>query len=287
MKFSVLLNNYNYARYLGAAIESVLAQTFPDLELLIVDDGSTDASREIIEGYRDPRIVRIFQSNGGQASAFLAGIHRAKGEYLAFLDSDDTWEPNKLAQCLEILDRDSEISVLCHGYRVVDGESREIGSRPNPPSSGYFDAMAAYRRYTLELPFSPTSFICARTSAARQVVLDPQRWRLCADVPLYVGLSTLGKVYIMDEILGSYRRHQSNGWLGGETTARFMEYGFWVCESANANLRAQGRDEPVLDFKKSGSYSALMTVLHPAWRWTGLYHRLRYRWMRLTKRDSI
>jgi glycosyltransferase involved in cell wall biosynthesis len=92
---SILINNYNYARFLDEAIGSALGQTYPSKEIIVVDDGSTDNSREIISRYGD-RIIPILKENGGQASAFNAGVARCQGDILCFLDSDDFFHPDKL-----------------------------------------------------------------------------------------------------------------------------------------------------------------------------------------------
>lgn len=96
MKISVLINNYNYARFLAACIDSVLAQDYADLEIVVVDDGSTDNSRDIIASY-GTRIVPVMKENGGQASSFNAGFAASSGEILCLLDADDAFLPRKLS----------------------------------------------------------------------------------------------------------------------------------------------------------------------------------------------
>src|SRR3954451_20463787 len=89
---SIVIDNYNYARFLPEAIESALAQTYPDTEVIVVDDGSTDDSREIIASYGS-RVRPVLKTNGGQASAFNAGFAASRGDVVLFLDSDDTLFP--------------------------------------------------------------------------------------------------------------------------------------------------------------------------------------------------
>lgn len=101
MKISVLINNYNYARFLPACIDSALSQDYPDFEVVIVDDGSTDNSRDIIAAYGD-RLVPVLKKNGGQASCFNAGFAAAKGDILCLLDADDAFLPGKLAQVAKL-----------------------------------------------------------------------------------------------------------------------------------------------------------------------------------------
>ena len=95
IKATIIINNYNYGRFLAAAIESALNQTYADTEVVVVDDGSTDNSRQIIAGYGN-RIRPVLKTNGGQASAFNAGFAASTGDVICMLDSDDLFYPNKV-----------------------------------------------------------------------------------------------------------------------------------------------------------------------------------------------
>src|SRR5262249_35043848 len=92
---SVIINNYNYERFVGDAIASALDQSYERKEVIVVDDGSTDGSRSVIQGYAK-RLVVVSKANGGQASAFNAGFAKSRGEIICFLDADDVFLPNKL-----------------------------------------------------------------------------------------------------------------------------------------------------------------------------------------------
>jgi len=99
---SVIIPTYNRARFLKEAIESVLAQTYKNLELIIVDDGSTDNTSEVVKEFTDKRIIYLYQDNKGVSVARNKGICSIKGQYIAFLDSDDIWLPQKLQKQLEV-----------------------------------------------------------------------------------------------------------------------------------------------------------------------------------------
>src|SRR5207302_4981495 len=86
---SVVVNNHNYERFVGEAVESALAQTYPHTEVVVVDDGSTDGSRDVLERFRGD-IQLVLKPNGGQRSAFNAGLERSSGDLVCFLDADDT-----------------------------------------------------------------------------------------------------------------------------------------------------------------------------------------------------
>ena len=110
-KISVIIPNYNYARYLDQAIQSVLGQTYSNLELIVVNNGSTDNSLKVLEKYEN-EIILIDQANLGQSGARNSGLSRAQGDLIAFLDADDFWEPNKLESQNQLVN-DSTQLVYC------------------------------------------------------------------------------------------------------------------------------------------------------------------------------
>lgn len=107
-KISVIIPNYNYAQYLDQAIQSVLKQTYRNLELIVVNNGSTDNSLEVLDKYRN-QIILIDQENLGQSGARNSGLSLAKGDLIAFLDADDFWEPNKLELQSELINDSTEL----------------------------------------------------------------------------------------------------------------------------------------------------------------------------------
>ena len=112
-KISVIMPNYNNELYLREAIESVLNQTFKDFEFIIVDDGSTDKSIEIIQSYNDPRIkIFINEINKGVSYTKNVGLDAAKGEYIIILDSDDICHPERLEKQVKFMDKHPDIGVL-------------------------------------------------------------------------------------------------------------------------------------------------------------------------------
>lgn len=115
---SVIIVVYNGEKYIEEAIQSVLNQTYKDIELVIADDGSTDNTYKIIEKYND--IVYVYQKNKGEGSARNLGIEASKGEYLAFLDADDLYAPDKIEKQLNILLENKDIDVVYNDLKVVD-----------------------------------------------------------------------------------------------------------------------------------------------------------------------
>lgn len=115
---SVIIVVYNDEKYIKQAIESVLAQTYKNIELIVVDDGSTDNTGDIVKQYEN--IIYIYQENRGEGAARNVGINNSHGEYLAFLDSDDIYEKNKIEKQLQILNYNQQVDVVYNDLKVVD-----------------------------------------------------------------------------------------------------------------------------------------------------------------------
>ena len=119
---SVVLPSYNRAHILPRAIESILGQTYKDIELIIVDDGSSDNTAEVVGSFSDSRIVYVRQENAGACAARNNGIAHARGDYIAFQDSDDIWHQDKLEKQLATLQNTGADVVFCRMNRMVGGE---------------------------------------------------------------------------------------------------------------------------------------------------------------------
>ncbi len=123
-RVSVIIRTYNRAEYLRAAIESVLAQTYPDFELIVVDDGSTDSTRDVFAQYPD-RLTPIFLAHtANQAAVMNAGVRCARGKLVAFLDDDDIWLPDKLRQQIALLDGDTRFGFVYGNAHLLYADGR-------------------------------------------------------------------------------------------------------------------------------------------------------------------
>lgn len=213
MRISVILSNYNYAQYLPAAIASVLGQTFQNFEIIIVDDGSTDNSHEVIKHFYEQspdKIKFIFQSNQGQGAAFNTAFEAANGEVIAFLDADDIWLPNKLQQIVDAFSPAPDIVGIMHLLNLIDANGNTIGDT----KSGWIpneDLADIILKTGNAWNYPPTSGLAYRRSILEKVFpIDPIKWRLCVDGCLVYCTAFLGKVVGLDEVLASYRIHGSN-----------------------------------------------------------------------------
>jgi glycosyltransferase involved in cell wall biosynthesis len=123
---SVVIATFNMAQYLPNAVQSVLCQSMSDLEVHIVDDGSTDNTHEVVRSFSDARILYHRQHNGGQAKAKNNGIQASRGRFIAFLDADDAWMPHKLATQLPLFEASPAVGVVYSPAIYIDATGKEI-----------------------------------------------------------------------------------------------------------------------------------------------------------------
>ena len=129
--FTVVIPCYNGARYLEAALRSALDQSYPPLEILVIDDGSTDGSRAIARSFW-PRVECLEQAHQGPSAARNLGTARARGDFIAFLDADDLWMADKLTRQAKMLQASPDLDLVYTGYTLLypDGSTKEVRARP-------------------------------------------------------------------------------------------------------------------------------------------------------------
>ncbi|PWG61714.1 glycosyltransferase family 2 protein [Spiribacter halobius] len=194
---SVVVPAYNAAWCLARAVDSVLAQDYRPIEVLVVDDGSTDATAAIAEGYGDPvRLIR--KPNGGLSSARNAGIAEAKGELIAFLDADDWWLPGKLQAQVELMQAQPGLAFCSTATRVVDAEGDDRGVWGCPavtrsPLHAIFERNAAVA--------GSGSAVLARREALKQAGPFDEALRSLEDVDQWMRLASVGGYTCLEEPL--------------------------------------------------------------------------------------
>jgi len=206
---SIIINNYNYARFVRQAIESALAQTYGNTELIIVDDGSTDGSVEIIKEYEDQATV-ILKENGGQASAFNVGVARAAGDLILLLDSDDYLLPEAVETCVNHFP--DGYSRVFFRLSVVDGDGRPILSpRAALPFMDFDGSAIAAAAEGTGFPSIPTSGNVFDAGHLKAILPIPEdEFRICADAFVLIRTAVTGPVRSIDQVLGAYRVHGNN-----------------------------------------------------------------------------
>jgi hypothetical protein len=208
---SVLIDTYNHEQFIEQAIVSVLEQDFPasEREIIVLDDGSTDLTPKIVKKF-EPRVRLLRKKNGGQASAFNAGIPECRGEIIAFLDGDDWWAPGKLRRVTELLVSNSAIGVVGHGIleSFADGSLRAIA--PEKPERLRLNSLTAARVFRLRKTFLGTSRMTMRAVIARQILPVPEALVFEADEYLFTLAAALTELLILPETLTHYRLHGAN-----------------------------------------------------------------------------
>jgi hypothetical protein len=208
---SILINNYNYARFLSQAIDSALTQTYGKVEVVVVDDGSTDASRDVISRYRN-NILPVVKENGGQASAYNAGFAASSGEIICLLDSDDLFLPHKVGRIVELYESNPEIGWCFDIIREFDNETGEHQVSPVSPPAGKWDARqrtAAGKPPVLWTTSSGLSFL--RKTLA-QILPMPEQIRITSDNYIKWMALALEEGWLTSEILSLQRIHGNNAY---------------------------------------------------------------------------
>jgi len=248
---SVLVSNYNYARYIGETIQSVLDQTYANFELLVCDDGSTDDSISVIEQFqqKDPRVRLIRKANGGQASGFNTAFAASRGQIVAFLDSDDLYLPNKLAKIVAGFQRHPDSGFGVHRVIRVNEARRRQGVWPLSAElpEGWYGPQLLQDGGTLT-PMVPTSGISLRREVGLRVFplpLDAQP--ACADHLITRFAPFITRVTREDEALTEYRLHGSNNYEQSRITAASIGRELLACDALwVAQKRFLGSIDPQL-----------------------------------------
>lgn len=223
---SIIINNYNYAQFLGAAIESALNQTYPDKEVIVVDDGSTDNSREIIAGYAS-RVVPVLKPNGGQASAFNAGFATSKGDIICLLDADDIFLPEKATAIAKAI-ADYRESIWCfHPLKLVDQELQPLETSDYPGTAVEYDLRQDIKQGRLrgKLPFAipATSGLCFTRSLLQQILPMPEAEAIALnDSYLQFSAIALSKGLALAQELSLQRVHNNNAYISKSNKQRLV-----------------------------------------------------------------
>jgi glycosyltransferase involved in cell wall biosynthesis len=208
---TALIDTYNHECFIEKAICSVLEQDFPasDLEILVVDDGSIDRTPEIVRGFA-PRVRLLRKTNGGQASAFNAGIAEAGGELVAFLDGDDWWAPGKLRAVTHVFSREPSVGLVGHGVTQVHPDGSERAEMIRETCRFRVTSVAAAKRFRMSRGFLGTSRMTYRRGILGQIGHVPENLTFEADEYLFTLGSVLTDVVILRDSLTNYRLHGGN-----------------------------------------------------------------------------
>ncbi|MBF0503854.1 MAG: glycosyltransferase [Candidatus Omnitrophica bacterium] len=200
-KVSVIIPTYNRGQYITQAIESVLSQTFLDYEIIVIDDGSTDNTQEILKKYKN-EIKSIRHENQGISKTRNSAINQSCGEYLAFLDSDDYWTSEKLAQQVKVLDSHPNVGIVYARMPIINEKGEKIGMKPAGVSGKNFKEL-------LEVWGDlPTSSIMVRRDCFTKAGLFDVSLDTMEDIDMWIRIAQFYDLYeIENKVLAYYRRH--------------------------------------------------------------------------------
>jgi glycosyltransferase involved in cell wall biosynthesis len=220
---SVVIPTYNSAPYLIEALESVLIQTYPIHEIIIVDDGSSDNTVEVLEPYSNS-IIYLKQHNAGSATARNTGIERATGEWVAFLDSDDVWEPDKIEKQVAYIQQVPEL-ICIHNWFYFIGDWTHTPDRPKDLLAGKYDLGLLITNPVIH----PSTAIIRRDLPARFVSWgEPSE-----DMIYFAEISMLGHIGYVDALLTGHRKRAGSVTKKPNAAARSFEVRErWIREMA-------------------------------------------------------
>jgi glycosyltransferase involved in cell wall biosynthesis len=206
---SVVMPTYNHARYISEAITSVLKQTYGNLELIIIDNYSEDNTEAIVKSFADEdnRIrYQKFRNKGVIAASRNEGIKLACGEYIAFIDSDDSWLPNKLERVMRVFDQNRDVDLVCHNEYHVSGDDNKV------IMIGKYGPHKKYRDMLFKGNSISTSAVVVRRDKVLKAGLfsEQKEFILAEDYELWLRLSEICKITYLHEVLGNWRTHATS-----------------------------------------------------------------------------
>ena len=212
---SVIIPAYNAAGYIKEAVESVLAQTYRDQEIIVIDDGSTDSTAACVSTAFGDSVVVIRQSNGGPSSARNCGIEAAKGKYIAFLDADDTWFPDKISEQVNLMERYPDVGmVFGNAVTLKDGIKAEKSHfEQEGLDEAYFGDPIYYKEVFKKLFHK--NIIMTQTVMVRASVLEKTGgfnadFRFGEDFLLWLDIARVTKIAYQAKAVAFRRRHYGN-----------------------------------------------------------------------------
>jgi glycosyltransferase involved in cell wall biosynthesis len=249
---SVVMPAYNVAPFIATSVESVLQQSFTDLELIVVDDGSVDGTADRLSGFRDPRLRVIRQANSGSAAARNSGILLASGQYMGFLDADDLWAPTKLETHIGFLERHPDVDLTFSRSEIID-ENGDSTGRTSYPASGE----VSFQKLLTENVVNNGSAVVMRRGALDQAGYFDADLNACVDLDLWLRVALLRprNIYCLDELLTKYRMRSgqvTKDWRRMETA--------WMKMFAKVGHAAGTQVKPVAD-KSYAKFSRYLSYI--------------------------
>jgi glycosyltransferase involved in cell wall biosynthesis len=203
-KISVVIPSYNRANYIEKTIDSVLEQTVDDIEIILVDDGSTDNTRELVHNKYGDQVIYVYQENQGIPGARNTGIKNARGDYIAFLDSDDYWRPNKIERQLALINEHPEYGLLASRCDKIQCSGNI--KKPNRPLSyqGRRGKSGWVLNDLFQANFIRTSSVIIRRDCFDRVGLFDEKLKQAQDYDFWLRMAAEYQVGFINEVLTVY-----------------------------------------------------------------------------------
>jgi glycosyltransferase involved in cell wall biosynthesis len=278
VRYSVVISCYNYAEFVCEAVESALAQSLPPVEVVVVDDGSTDDSRERLAARFGsvPAVRLISQPNRGQLAAFITGCSATTGDVVCFLDADDLWERTYLAGLESAYGGEEPADLVLSNLVKFDRASGVWHVRRHDEDRGLNILPAWFLR---TIPQAPTSSISMRYALAVKVLDLPDAvradWRTRADDCLILGACILGgRVRLLAHPHVRYRVHGANNWMAHRLTdTSLARYKLHISRLADWYGISAGISAGLLEY----AFLEFKTKTHPSWQEFFIYCWLQWR----------
>ena len=277
VRVSIIMPCYNAARFIGEAVASVIDQTEVSWELLVVDDGSTDGSGDVVRRIADPRVRLISQENAGVSAARNAGLSESRGEFVAFLDADDRMRPERLRAALDVFDRHPFLDLVVHDFvrfehdsgRYLPSQFELVTSWRSMPSKAdgtehtrIVEGCAVLAHPYLQPTFIWTQNVLIRSARARASAF-PVGVRICEDAWYLYRVMPGARLAIVPQVLVELRRHDANSFSDPTSVLQPLLAMF-------AALQKERFSGPVVAKYRDGEGQALINL--------GYHHRQQQEW---------
>ena len=237
--FTVVIPTYNQADYLKEAVDSILAQSFTEFEIVVVNNHSTDNTREVIDSFNDPRITAIDFSNEGVIGAGRnVGIQAANGDYVCFLDSDDTWYPEKLAEVSQVIKEDPEIGLVCHNQDMVRDGVVEQQTNYGPPAN-YTGKIYDYVLGASNGPATSAATVARSVLENVSGFSEDRAFITVEDYELWLRLAKVCRFHFIKSVLGT---HMFHGESSSNNAERLLNGGLAVLDQISDELEHPTKD---------------------------------------------
>ena len=263
---SVLLPAYNARRFIAAAVQSILDQTFTDFELIVIDDGSTDNTKKILQGFadKDPRVKLISRPNTGYVTALNEAIAMARGEFFARMDADDISLPTRFEKQVAYLRENPDVVLLGTHVAQMDGAGAVIGPmRDVAFGHERIDAALLRRGWPIVHPA-----VMMRADAVRKVGGYVVEFCPNEDHDLFLKLGEIGRLENLPEVLVHYRKHAAS-----ESTIKSDKSVSLISRIILDACRRRGIAVPVEVTQQSTTPPAKLADVHRGWAWQAVKYR--------------